>query len=84
MIPVYIDLIECDLRCSSHNTYDFFKELPYDQYIVRFRFGHVEYGLLEKHHDSVGNTVITMNGRLLYEYTKDCRIEGYHPIKIND
>jgi len=84
MTPVDIDLVECYLRCSDHNTYDFFEELPYDKYIVRFRFGHTEYGLLEKHHDSVGNIVITMNGRMLYEYPDGCRIKGYRPIKIND
>ena len=78
-----ISFIECNLSCLQE-AYNFFEQLPYGKYIVRFRFGHVEYGLLEKHHDSVGSTVITLNGRMLHEYFNDCKIEGYRPIKIND
>lgn len=47
-----INLIECNLLCFNHETYNFFEQLPYDKYIVSFIFDDntlTEYGLLEKH-----------------------------------
>ena len=82
-----INLIECNLLCFNHETYSFFEQLPYDKYIVSFIFDDntlTEYGLLEKHWDCTKNMNLTLNGNLLYEYSNDCKIVGYCPIKVND
>ena len=87
MIPVSIDLIECNLVCHSRECWNFFKNQNGDRFVVKFKLGHInkcEYSLLEKNFDSAGNLVIILNSNFLYNYGENCKILGYCPIGIND
>ena len=87
MIPISINLIECNLTCFSRECWDFFENLEGDRFVVKFKSDHVnkcEYGLLEKNLNASKHMMITLNSNFLYNYGENCKILGYCPVEINN